>query len=48
MPKASAETRTERLARYQRKAQERRDKATDGLDQKSRRHFTVSAEYYAC
>ena len=41
------ESQTERLARYQRTAREWRDKAAaDGLDLKSRRHFTALADYY--
>ena len=46
MQKPPAESPTERLARYRRQAQECRDKAAHGLDQKSRRRCTALAEYY--
>ena len=46
MQKPHAESRTERLARYRRQAQECRDNAARGLDQKNQRRCTALAEYY--
>ena len=46
MAKPTIESQTDRLARYRRQAQECRDKAAHGLDQKSQRRFTALAEYY--